>query len=309
MAPLIGVHDSVEAMFPPAAFVDALEDLDVDVRSIAPGDDLDGLDGVVTFDHDPGFLGEPPAWIHSTQAGVNRIPVEALLEAGVVVTSSNGIHGDVAGETAVGYMLMLARRLHDHVRAQLDREWAPPAWDEPFSLTGEPVCVVGLGTLGRGIARAADGIGMDVTGVRRTPLPVGHVREVFTPETLVEAIAPARFVALAVPLTDRTERMIGAAELEAMREDAYLVNIARGAVVDETALAEALEAGTIAGAALDVFETEPLPPDSPLWDLEDVIVSPHEATDHREKHRDVARLVAENARRLAAGEALANRLG
>lgn len=309
MAPLIGVHESVEVMFPPGAFVDALGDLGVDVRLVTRGSDITGFDGVVTFGHDPAFLDGPPAWIHSTQAGVNRIPVGDLLEAGVVVTSSNGIHGDVAGETAVGYMLMLARRLHVHVRAQLKREWAPPAWDEPFSLTGEPVCVVGLGTLGRGIARAADSLGMVVTGVRRTPLPVGHVREVFTPDALLEAIAPARFVALAVPLTDRTEGLISAAEFEAMREDAYLVNVARGAVVDEAGLVEALENSSIAGAALDVFETEPLPAESPLWDIDDVIVSPHEATDHREKHRDIARLVAENARRLTTGEPLANRLG
>ena len=309
MASRLGIHESVAVMFPPAVLREALAGVDAEVRVVGSDPaDLEPCDALVTFRYDEAFLDADVGWIHSTQAGVNKLPLDVLEERGVAVTSSNGIHGTTAGETVAGYMLSFARCLHLHVRNQVEREWAPPAWDAAFSLTGESACVVGLGTLGQGIAQRADALGMRVTGVRRTPTPVGHVERVYTPDEFTEAVAEARFVALAVPLTESTRGMIGAEELAAMREDAYLLNVARGEVVDEAALIDALADGEIAGAALDVFETEPLPADSPLWGMENVIVTPHEATDGRDKPHDVARLVRENHRRFRAGEELANRI-
>lgn len=303
----IGIHESVGVVFPPESLREALSDVDSDPRIVST-DDIDDCVALVTFAHDERFLEADLEWIHSIQAGVDRFPFEALEAAGVALTNSTGIHGDTVGETTLGYMLSFARGLHRHRDRQRDCEWSRPPYDRPFSLAGSSACVVGLGTLGRGIATRADALGMDVVGVKRTPTPVDGVKNVYPAVELEDAIADARFVALAVPLTDRTEGLIGAAELSAMRSDAVLINVARGPVVDESALVDALAADAIAGAALDVFETEPLSPESPLWDMENVIVTPHIAAATRDYHRRIAALVRENARRHAAGEPLTNRV-
>lgn len=156
-------------------------------------------------------------------------------------------------------MLSFARRLHEFRDKQQRNEWAWAKWDAPFTLSDSSVCVVGLGTLGQGIAARADALGMDVSGVKRTPTPVNHVDTVHPSSALHEAIADAKFVAVAVPLTDETAGMIGADEFDAMRDTAVLVNVARGPVVDQSALVDTLQTGGLAGAALDVFKMEPLP--------------------------------------------------
>ncbi|MFB6103132.1 MAG: D-2-hydroxyacid dehydrogenase [Haloplanus sp.] len=303
----LGIHDSVGEVFPSSVFRDALADTDPSLRVVGD-DDLTACDALVTFAYEDRFLDAGLDWIHSIQAGVDRFPFDALRDHGIALTNSTGIHGDVVGETAVGYMLAFARRLHVHRSNQERGEWEKPAWDDAFPLRRESACVVGLGTLGQGIAARAAALGMDVTGVKRTPTPVDGVDRVLPPEDLYDAIADARFVALAVPLTDDTEGLIDAAAFDAMRDDAYLVNVARGPVVDQDALVDALRNGAIAGAGLDVFETEPLPPESPLWEREEVIVTPHAAGFNVEYYERVATIVRENLRRLAAGESLTNRI-
>ncbi|WP_135806138.1 D-2-hydroxyacid dehydrogenase [Halorussus marinus] len=304
----LGVHDSVSAVFPPERLREELSGAVADVRIVADADGIADCDAVVTFAHTDAFLDADLEWVHSIQAGVDRFPFDAFEAAGVALTNSTGIHDASVGEFAVGLMLSFARRLHAYVRAQRDQEWAHPAWDEPFTLAGEHLCVVGLGTLGRGIAERADALGMRVTGVRRSGEPTPHTEAVSAPEDLREAIADATFVALAVPLTDETEGLIGREELAAMREDAYLLNVARGPVVVEDELIDALRDGEIAGAGLDVFETEPLPEESPLWDFEEVVVTPHRAAATRDYYRDIADLVGENLERAAAGRELTNRV-
>lgn len=305
----LGIHPSVERLFPPSVLRSSLEAADATVTDADETLTSDAaLDGLVTFDYDPSFLDAGVDWIHVIRAGYDEFPLDALRERGISLSNSTGLHGDSVGEMVVGYMLGFARGLHRYRLDQPDRAWNPPAWDETFTLAGESVCVVGLGTLGRGVARRADALGMSVAGVRRTPTPVEHVDRRYGPEDLREAVADARFVVLAVPLTDRTEGLFGAAELAAMREDAYLVNVARGPVADQSALVDALESGSIAGAALDVFETEPLPEESPLWGMENVVVTPHAAAATDEYPSRIAALVRENCRRLAAGESVANRV-
>jgi D-2-hydroxyacid dehydrogenase (NADP+) len=305
MLDTIGVHESVGAVFPPAELRDRLSDLDPAVSVV---DDPAGVDGLVTFAYEEAFLDADLQWIHSIQSGVDRFPFDDVEAAGVALTNSNGIHGDVVGETVVGYLLSFARRLHEYRSQQTHREWKRPAWDDAFTVGGETVCVVGLGTLGRGVAARADALGMDVVGVKRTPTPVDHVREVYPARDLATPLAEARFVVLAVPLTPATEGLVGEAELATMRDDAYLVNVARGDVVDQSALVGALEAGELAGAALDVFETEPLPASSPLWDASDVIVTPHAAAATGAYVDRIAALVGENVRRMGEGASLANRV-
>lgn len=303
----IGIHDSVGAVFPPEVLQAELGDLDPEVAVVST-DAVDECDALVTFDYEAAFLAGDLEWIHSVQSGVDRFPFDELRASGVRLTNSTGIHGDAVGETVAGYMLQFARGLHRYRSNQERREWSRGAWDDAFTLVGETVCVVGLGTLGRGVARRADALGTDVVGVKRTPTPVDHVRTVHPATELREAVSAAKFVVVAVPLTDETEGLVGEAELAAMREDVVLVNVARGPVVDESALVEALEAGELAGAALDVFETEPLPEDSPLWGMDEVVVTPHVAAMTADYYERIAALVRENARRYDAAESLANRV-
>ncbi|WP_336362913.1 D-2-hydroxyacid dehydrogenase [Halalkalicoccus salilacus] len=303
----LGVHDSVAAVFPPERLREALEDEAPEV--VVVGDDSDAItacDAVVTFAHREAFVGLE--WVHSIQAGYDRFPLERFEANGTRLTNSTGIHGASVGETVVGYMTMLARRLHQYVRQGTEKRWNRPAWDEPFTLGGESLCVVGLGTLGRGIAERANALGMDVTGVRRSGEPVEGVDRVYGSEALHEAIADTRFVAVATPLTDETVGLIGSEEFAVMREDALLINVARGPIVDEEALIDALRTAEIEGAALDVFETEPLPQDSPLWEMDEVIVTPHAAAYTREYYRDIAAIVEENVARIADGKELRNRV-
>ena len=302
----VAVHESCGKVFPPSALVDALADLDVRVEAVDAGATYDDGDAVVAFGPRPGFL--DAGWVHCIRAGYDEFDRDAYADAGVILTNSTGIHGTAIGETVAGYMLQFARRLHVFRDAQNDREWVGVPYEDAFTLDGETLCVVGLGTLGTGIAERAAGLGMDVVGVRRSGDPHDAARKVYAPDRLRDAVADARFVALATPLTDETEGMVGAPEFEAMRDDAYLLNVSRGAVVDEPALVEALESGEIAGAGLDAFAEEPLPDDSPMWGFEEVIVTPHRGAMTRTYHADVADLVRENVRRLDAGEAMTNRV-
>ncbi|WP_276259577.1 D-2-hydroxyacid dehydrogenase [Haloglomus litoreum] len=290
----IGLHESIDAIFSVEALREELADIDPEVTVI--GDDREAIaacDAVVTRFYLDAYA-EEVEWLHAIQSGVDRFPLDELEEAGVVLTNSAGIHGTAVGEMVTGYLLALAHGIHDHVRNAQDGEWDRPAWNDAFTLPGHSLCVVGLGTLGQGIAERAAKLGMDVTGVKRTVEPVEYVDEVYPASDLVPAVSEADFVALAVPLTDETRHLVGAAELDAMRDDAYLVNVARGPVVDEAALVDALREGRLAGAALDVFEEEPLPEDSPLWDLENAILTPHCASITQDYPVDVAALVREN---------------
>lgn len=301
----LGVHESVRAVFPPEELREALSGNGPEVRVVS-GEGITDCEAIVTFAYEEAFL--ECEWIHSIQAGYDRFPLSELEDRGVVLTNSTGIHGDSVGETGVGYMLMLARRLGQYARQQERKKWNRPEWDVPFTLADESVCVVGLGTLGQGIARRASALGMTVTGVRRSGEPVEGVEHVYPSDDLHEAISGARFVALAVPLTDETENLIGEAELGVMDEDSYLINVSRGAVVDQSALVAALESGAVRGAALDVFEIEPLPEESPLWDMEEVLVTPHAAAYTRGYYESIAGLVEENLARIEAGDPFENRV-
>jgi D-2-hydroxyacid dehydrogenase (NADP+) len=297
----LAIDGSVSAVFPPERLLDALADAPATVDVVdGKTDRLGDYRGVVTFAYRESML--DVEWIHSVQAGVDRFPQDRLRERGVTLTNSTGIHGDAIGETVAGYVLALARRLHTHVAAQQERAWDQPDWDEAWTVAGERACVVGLGGLGRGVVDRLDGLGLNVVGVRRTPTPEPGVEAVYTPDRLAEAVEGARFVVLAVPLTDTTRGLVDADVLAAMDDDAYLVNVARGGVVAQDDLVEALADDAIAGAALDVFEAEPLPEDSPLWDFEDVIVTPHCGAFTRDYYRHVAAIVRESVSRVRTGE-------
>ena len=210
-------------------------------------------------------------WLQAMGAGVDWALVPEL-PSGVVVTRAPGVFGPWMAEYVLGWCLWVTQRMETYRKAQARREWIQDA--VPERLAGKTIAIVGLGDIGRTVAHAARARGMRVIGVTRSGRRVAGVDRVYRTRDLRRALA-ADFVVLVVPLTEHTRGMIGAAELAAMRSAAWLLNIARGAIVDETALIQALERRAIAGAILDVCTAEPLPPDHPLWALDNVVITPH----------------------------------
>jgi len=220
-------------------------------------------------------------WVHFVNAGVDQHPfLRNLVERGVRLTTSAGSNGEPVAQTAICGLLMLARKFPHWWAAQGRREWVPLRGDAvPGDLQRQTVLVVGLGTVGMTVARFCQTLGMQVIGVRRSPRrPEDPVHEIHTLAALPELLARCDSVVLACPLTPETRRIINAATLALLPRGAHLVNVARGEVVDESAVIAALRSGQLGGAYLDVFEQEPLPADSALWDLPNTIVSPHNAS-------------------------------
>jgi phosphoglycerate dehydrogenase-like enzyme len=219
-------------------------------------------------------------WIHVTAAGVTPLLFPALVESDVMLSNSRGLHADAMAEHALGMILSFARKLHLARDAQGARRWIQnELWgsDAPFrSLAGSTLGLVGLGAVGSAVATRAKALGMKVIAVRRRPgLGAGPADDAWGLDKLDDMLARSEWVVLTAPLTPESKGIIGAPQLTRMRNDAVLVNLGRGSLVDERALIAALERGEIAGAALDVTEEEPLPAASPLWAMPQVIVSPH----------------------------------
>lgn len=305
----VGIHRSVEAVFPPEELRDRLNRSGFHVFVVNDTlADYRALDALVTLDYEPEFLKAGCSWIHSIQSGVDRFPLTALEQHSLVLTSSKGIHRERVGEAVLGYLLAFSGGLHVSFRRQQEHDWSRPDWDELFTLSGEQLCIVGVGTLGKAIAERAAAMGMDVTGIKKTPEVVAPVDTVYSPEELGTAIDEARFVVLSVPLTEQTKELISNEELKRMPQDAYLVNVSRGEVVDTSALIDALSSGSIAGAAIDVATEEPLPPESPLWEPENLIITPHTAGVWRSYYNRVADLVERNIANLRNGQPIENRV-
>lgn len=242
-------------------------------------------------------------WLQLTSAGVEHLlPVRDLLRD-VVVTNARGIHGEVMADYVFGVIVMQQWNFPRLFRNQHTRRWDHQV-TEP--LAGKTLGVVGLGAIGREIARRAPAFGLTVVGVRREAAPVEGASRVFGPDRLSAMLPLCDFVVVVVPDTPETRQMIGARELRAMKPTAYLINIARGSVVDEPALVQALREGWIAGAALDVFAQEPLPPESPLWTLDNVILTPHIAGEPANYVGRVMEIFGENLTRWREGKPLRN---
>jgi phosphoglycerate dehydrogenase-like enzyme len=205
-------------------------------------------------------------------SGTDRLERALAGRPDVVLTSARGIHGPQVTEAAIFHMLCLSRDVRRSVRAQDERRW--DAWD-PRVLDGRTVAIVGVGVIGEQLARACRTLGMSVVGVSRTNRAVDGIDRMYGRAELAEAAAAADFLVLTLPLDDETQHLVDARVLGAMKPTAYLVNLARGGIVDTDALVGALRSGAIAGAGLDTFDVEPLPPDDPLWQLDNVFVTAH----------------------------------
>lgn len=242
-------------------------------------------------------------WIQSSSAGIDRLLGVRECPGEVVVTNARGIHAHLMADYVFCAVTMFQWNFPRIFRDQQHREWHHIA---VRPLAGMTLGVVGLGTIGTEIARRARTFGMNVVGVKRTSAPVEGVDQVFGPDRLGEMLSLCDFVVLVVPATAQTERMFGASEFQAMKRTAYLVNISRGSTVDEEALIQALQQGSIAGAILDVFDKEPLPAESPLWFLENVVITPHIAGYLQGYTQQVMEIFSDNLTRWRKGLPLRN---
>jgi phosphoglycerate dehydrogenase-like enzyme len=259
----------------------------------------------------PGPLEEARAlrWIQLVSAGAEHLFEAGIADMDVEVTTVSGIHGPAMAEYALCMMVMLARRLPQILRESAQRQWRPSRARTYYGdeLRGKTLGIVGFGKVGQQAASVARCMGMNVLGFRRTPAaqaePGGLAEELFSGrEGLLRMLPRCDFLLLVAPLTAATRGLIGEEELRAMKPTAHLINVARGQLVDEPAVVRALREGWIAGAALDVFSTEPLPADSELWDLPNVIITPHMSGDFIEYLDRAAEVFEENLRRYLAGE-------
>jgi len=234
-----------------------------------------------------------------------------LRSSGVLVTNASGVHAIPMAEHILGALIALARHFPDAVRYQQERRWAQQEiWDKPLrprELSGQRLLIVGFGAIGRELARRVQPLGMKVWAVTRSGRGDAGLAERIVPAAELDAALPeADFVVLAAPETRETRHLIGPRQLAAMKPTAFLVNVARGSLVDEVALVEALRRRAIAGAALDVAEQEPLLPESPLWTLDNVFITPHISAASEFLWERQAVLLLENLERWFSGRELLN---
>ncbi len=219
-------------------------------------------------------------WLHVFNVGVDHPVFTEMLARGVRLTTSTGTTAEPIAQTAIAGLLMLARGFSHWLKAQREHRWDPVRLqDSPRDLRGQTVLVYGLGQIGAAFARMARELGLHVIAVRRSPRKADDpVDEMHTPDQLDSLLPRADWLMLACPLTNETRGLITAARLALLPQGANIINIARGEVIDEAAMIAALNSGHVAGAYLDVFEQEPLPATSPLWDMPNVIATPHNSS-------------------------------
>ena len=269
-------------------------------------------------------------WVQLHSAGIDHILGSPVMSANTLITTTSGIHATPIAEYVMASILAHRWRVPYWTVCQREAKWPSGRWDlyaRP-ELLESTIGILGYGSIGREVARLAQAFGMRVLAFRRSPggeanPPAGEVTKgyigahvadqggmiperVYGPDELHAMLPRCDYVVIALPLTSHTRHLIGAAELRSMKPAAYLVNIARGAIVDEQALVQALQEGWIAGAGLDVFEQEPLPPDSPLWYLDNALISPHVAGFTPRYDERAAQLFAENLARYTDGGPLLN---
>jgi phosphoglycerate dehydrogenase-like enzyme len=252
-------------------------------------------------------------WLHSTAAGVAQLMYPELRASDIAVTNASGVHTVPIAEHVLGLLLALARRFPSAFRHQAARHWGQQdIWDEPVrprELRGSTLLVVGLGAIGREVARLARGMGLRVIAVTRSGRAAPELADRVAPASALDALlADADFVVLAAPETPETHHLMNAARLARMKPGAYLVNVARGSLVDENALVAVLREQRIAGAALDVAGEEPLPESSPLWALENCFLTPHLSGASDSLWERQTELLLDNLDRWFSGRDLRNRV-
>jgi phosphoglycerate dehydrogenase-like enzyme len=243
-------------------------------------------------------------WLHTPAAGVDRfLDIAELRARDIMLTNNSGSYDIQIAEHVIAFIFAAGKRLHLYRDQQSRKEWSD---QDHAELRGETVVVFGAGSIGGEVARLASAVGLRVIAVRRSGGPVPGASRVVGPDALASVAAEADYLVVAAPLTPRTRGAVSREVIAAMKPSAWLINIARGPIVDEPALVEALRAGRIGGAALDTFVKEPLPADSPLWTMPNVVITPHTSNSSPKVRERTLALFVENVRRFKAGERLLN---
>ena len=248
-------------------------------------------------------------WLHAASSAIDQHPwIPALVARGVKLTGSPGNNGEPVAQTAIGGLLMLARGFPHWQDAQRRHAWEPVRGDAmPADLRGQTIVVVGVGAIGMPIARFCHALGMHVIGIRRSPKRADEpLDEIYRLSEFAAVLPRCQWLVLACPYSRKNHHMLNAGTLARLPRGAGLINVARGALVDEPALIAALQNGHVGCAYLDVFEKEPLPAESPLWELQNVIVTPHNATASDGNDRRSAEMFLANLERWTRGEPLRN---
>lgn len=246
-------------------------------------------------------------WIQAGTAGINHLLAAGIADREIILTNARGAHGTPIAEQTLALMFAFANRLPTLLQAQKRQQNVKAqVIADKFELAGQTILVVGLGDIGGTLAEKAKSLGLRVLGVRRTTQPFLGLDAQYTPEQLLEILPQADHVALCLPLTDATTAIIGEAELRAMKSSAYIYNVGRGASIEPNALIRALREGWIAGAGLDCTEPEPLPTDSPLWAMDNVILAQHTSGSSPYNANRITEIFLDNLARYQAGEPLRN---
>jgi phosphoglycerate dehydrogenase-like enzyme len=251
----------------------------------------------------PGLIASMPRlrWIQSTTAGMDQWLASPDLRGDIMLTCARGAHRVQMPENILAALFFLTKPLMQCALDQRESRWTRRI-SEP--LAGKTLGILGLGAIGQELARKAEALELKVIGTKRSPAPLPHVAKVYPQEATAEVLGASDFVLLLLPSTTETENFMNAQRLRAMRRSAYLLNFARGALVVDADLIEAVRSKTIAGAVLDVFRKEPLPPDHPFWTTEGITVLPHIGGLHPARDEGVAAVFVGNARRFLAGKPL-----
>lgn len=247
-------------------------------------------------------------WVNSFSAGVNPIMDGPISDLPIHLTNAKGIHGKTMGVTTMGYIISFLRQFPRFMAQQRAHAWVKQGKEPLREPTGLTVGIIGAGAIASEVARLCKALDMTVLGVKRSVTPLENYDKVYSNAEMDEVLAVSDFVVILTPLTDATRGMIGAEQLAKMKSSAVLINIARGPVVDTAALVDALQRGVIAGAALDAVDPEPLNEDSPLWDMENVIITPHCSADSTLYMDRAMAQFCENLQRFEKGEPLFNEI-
>jgi phosphoglycerate dehydrogenase-like enzyme len=280
-------------------------------QALAHAAEAHGIDGRFASAE---FLERSPnlVWVQAMSAGVDHLMRIQPLKTSekIVLTNMRAVHAPAIADHAFAMLLTLTRNMREHAADQSQGRWDRGADDDgprPIALQGRTMLVVGLGGIGSEVAQRAHGFGMRVTAIRRSDAPAPeYVARVGHATNLLAMLPEADVVAICLPLTPQTEGLFNEAAFGAMKQGSYLINIARGRIVDTAALLGALDSGRLAGACLDVTDPEPLPPDHPLWKKTNAVITPHVAADAELTEERRWTLLRENLRRFAAGEPLLN---
>ena len=283
------------------------EDMDILTKEIKDADVLVAM-LMRKFDTDLIKMGNNLKWIQSWSAGVDKFlednSFKYLKENEIALTSVRGIHKDSMSEQVMGYLISFSRRLPELMELKKKKEWDRLKVDY---LKDKTLSIFGLGAVGKEVAKKAQAFKMNVIGVKRnTDVEIPGVQEIYSPDQAEKVLNKSDYVVVTMPLTEETRGYFGYDKFKAMQETAYFINVARGEIVKEKEMIKALNKDLIAGAALDVFEEEPLPEESPLYEMDNVILTPHTSGLFPDYNKEAVEIFKNNLRRFLEGKELKN---